>query len=140
MQAVSAFFEAYARALEHYDTKSIAYLYNIPCSFLADDTTTVFNDMSRLEGFFNTGAGFYRQFGIAHVRHELWSRREWTEKIINVKVNWRYMDVFNNPIYSCDYQYVLKLDKHDQWKIVMSVSLNEKQHMEEWKRNSTMAH
>ena len=100
---------------------------------VSDEATTIFNDAGRLEGFFNIGVGFYRQFGIATVRHEIWSRREWTDKIVNVKVNWQYLDSFKNPIYNCDYQYVLKKDKNNHWKIVLSVSLNEKERLEEWK-------
>jgi len=132
MQNVNIFFETYAKALEHYDTKGMAALYGIPCTMVSDDITSIFNDATKLEGFFNQGAGFYRQFGIAHVRHETWSRRNWTEKIINVKVNWQYFDVFKNPVYNCDYHYVLKLDKNNQWKIILSVSVNEKEKMEQW--------
>lgn len=133
MQRINDFFETYENALERYDTKGMAYLYNLPCTMISDDTTTVFNDPSRLEGFFNMGVGFYRQFGITRVRHEIWNRREWTDKIINVKVNWQYFNSANSPIYNCDYQYVLKLDKHGYWKIVLSAAINEKERMEEWK-------
>ncbi len=129
---INAFFENYARALERYDTKGMAAMYNIPCNMVSDDITTVFNDASKLEGFFNQGAGFYKQYGIADVRPEVWNRREWTDRIMNVKVNWQYFDALKNPIYNCDYQYVLKLDKNDQWKIILSVSVNEKERMEEW--------
>lgn len=132
MQQLSTFFDEYAKALENYDTKAMAYLYNIPCTMLSDDATTLFNDAGRLEGFFNQGVSFYRQFGIAHVRTEVWSRREWTDKIINVKVNWQYFDHHKKPIYNCDYHYVLKLNKLNQWKIVLSTSVNEKERMEEW--------
>lgn len=133
---INHFFETYARALENYDTKGMAWLYNIPCTLISDETTTQFNDAGKLEGFFNMGAGFYRQFGIAKVRPDIWNRREWTGKIMNVKVNWQYFDVFNAPIYNCDYFYVLKLDKHHAWKIVLSVSVNEKERMEEWRDRS----
>ena len=132
MQQISNFFENYAKALEAYDTKGMAYLYNIPCTMLSDDATTVFNDAGKLEGFFNQGVGFYRQFGIAHVRPQLWSRREWTGKIITVKVNWQFYDINNQPIYNCDYHYVLKLDKNNQWRIITSVSVNERERMEDW--------
>jgi hypothetical protein len=134
MQQINHFFETYAIALERYDTKGMAYLYNIPCTMISDDATTMFNDAGKLEGFFNLGAGFYRQFGIAKVRHEIWNRRNWTDKIINVKVNWQYFDSLNIPIYNCDYQYVLKADKNNHWKIILSTSINEKERMEEWKR------
>jgi len=132
-QQINSFFESYATALEKYDTKGMAFLYNIPCTLVSDDTTTLFNDITKLEGFFNMGAGFYKQFGIAKVRPVVWNRREWTEKIVNVKVNWEYFDEHGMPIYKCDYYYVLKLDKHNLWKIVLSVSVNEKERMEEWK-------
>ena len=134
MQQINHFFEAYAKALETYDTKGLAFMYNIPCTMLSDDSTALFNDAGKLEGFFNQGTGFYKQFGIAHVRHEIWSRRSYTPRIMNVKVNWQYLDVFKMPVYNCDYHYVLKLDKNNRWKIILSVSLNEKERMEEWKK------
>lgn len=132
MQQVNNFFETYSKALELYDTKGLAFLYNIPCTMLSDEATTSFSDAGRLEGFFNQGANYYRQFGIAHVRYDIWSRRELTERVTSVKVNWQYYDSHDQPIYNCDYHYILKLDRNDQWKIILSVSVNEKERMEEW--------
>jgi hypothetical protein len=134
--SVTAFFDQYARALEQYDTKGMAYLYHSPCTMVSDETTSVFNDPGKLEGFFNVGAGFYRQFGIAHARPEVWTRRDWTGRIINVKVQWQYLDALMQPVYDCEYQYVLKTDKHNQWKILLSVSVNEKEQMEQWRSRS----
>lgn len=138
MQQINTFFETYAKALEKYDTKGMAYLYHIPCTMLSDDATTIFNDAGKLEGFFNQGVSYYRLFGIARVRADVWSKRPLTDRIVNVKVNWQYMDVNNQPIYNCDYHYVLKLDKNSQWKIILSVSANEKERMEEWKNRGVL--
>jgi hypothetical protein len=134
MQNISAFFDFYAQALENHDTKGMAFLYNIPCTMLSDETTAMFNDAGKLEGFFNQGMSFYKHFGIAYARPEIWNRRELTGKIYSVKVNWQYFDSNKKLIYNCDYHYVLKLDKKDQWKIVLSVSVNEKERIEEWKK------
>jgi hypothetical protein len=138
-QSINDFFEAYARALESYDTKGMAFLYSMPCSLVSDDTTSPFNDTHKLEGFFNQGAIFYKQFGITYARPEVWNRREWTGKIMHVKVNWQYYDALKAPVYNCDYHYVIKLDKHNQWKIVLSVSVNEKKRVEEWKQAKSLA-
>jgi hypothetical protein len=132
MQSIHDFFENYTRALENYDTKGLSFMYNIPCTMLSDDATSIFNDGGRLEGFFNQGASFYKQFGIAHVAYEIWSRREITSRIMIVKVNWKYFDAANAPIYNCDYHYTMKLDRNNQWKIILSVSVNEKERMESW--------
>ena len=129
---VNDFFESYANALEQYDTKLMALHYSVPCTFLSDDSVTVFSEASKLEGLFNQGTAFYRQYGIAHARPEVWSKRFWTDRIAKVKVSWHYYDANNQPIYSCDYQYILRLDKQDKWKIELSVSINEKERMEEW--------
>ena len=126
------FFEAYANALENYDTKLMAKHYDLPCTFLSDEANTVFTEVSKLEGLFNQGINFYKQFGIVHARPEVWSKRMWTEKIYKVKVNWQYFDKENKPIYNCDYQYILHLDKQNNWKIQVSVAVNEKERMEEW--------
>ncbi len=129
---VNDFFESYANALEQYDTKLMALHYSVPCTFLSDDSVTVFSEANKLEGLFNQGTAFYRQYGIAHARPEVWSKRFWTDRIAKVKVTWYYYDANNQPIYSCDYQYILRLDKQDKWKIELSVSINEKERMEEW--------
>lgn len=132
MQQISQFFEIYATALQQYDTKGMSFLYTIPCTMLSDEASTTFNDAGKLEGFFNQGAGFYKQFGIAYAVPEIWNRRDWTDRTINVKVRWQYYDAEKKPIYNCDYQYVLKLDKNNTWRIVLSVSVNEKQQIAAW--------
>jgi hypothetical protein len=131
-QHISNFFESYATALEHYDTKKMAFHYAVPCTFLSDDSSQVFNDPSKLEGLFNQGTAFYKQFGIVHARPEVWSKRSWTNRICKVKVHWSYFDKNNAPLYTCDYMYILKLDKYDKWKIETSVSINEKENMDAW--------
>ncbi|NDC42690.1 MAG: hypothetical protein EBZ77_14280 [Chitinophagia bacterium] len=132
-QSLIDFFDHYARALEQNDSKSLVQLHHIPCTMLSDDAHTLFGDASKLEGFFNQGLLFYRQFGIVHARPNIWSRASLTDTICRVKVNWQYFDKENKPIYNCDYHFVLKLDKHHHWKIILSVSVNEKERIEEWK-------
>ena len=135
MQQINDFFEKYAYALECFDTKGMAYLYSCPCTLISNENTTIFNDYGKLEGFFNQGINFYRQFGIKYALYEIWTRREWTERICHVKINWQYFDGNKKPIYNCDYHYVLKLDKNNQWKIVLSTSVNEKERMEAWQND-----
>ncbi len=129
---VNDFFESYAHALENYDTKMMARHYSIPCTFLSDDAANMFTDTSKLEGLFIQGTSFYKQFGVAHARPEVWSKRMWTDRICKVKVNWQYFDRENRPIYNCDYQYIIRLDKQNTWKIEVSVAVNEKERMQEW--------
>ena len=133
IQNINDFFEIYARSLEHHDTKAMAYMYNIPCTMLSDDTTNFYNDYSKLEGLFNQGVTFYRQFGIAHIHAEI------SKKVIKAKVNWQYRDTTGNLVYACDYQYVLKLDKNNKWRILLSVSVNEKERMEEAMKSGLIA-
>ncbi len=129
---VNRIFESYAHALENADTKKMAFHYVLPCTFIDDENSAVFTDASKLEGLFNQGISFFRHYGIAHARPEIWSKRQWTNHIIKVKVNWRYYDKDNQFLYTCDYHYLLRLDKHGTWKIQVSVSVNEKERMEEW--------
>lgn len=135
---INDFFESYAHAFENFDTKLMARHYHIPCTFMSDEASNIFFEASKLEGLFNQGTAFYKQFGIAHARPEVWSKRLWTERICKVKVNWQYFDKENKPVYNCDYQYILRLEKQHEWKIEVSVSVNEKERMDEWlqKKNS----
>ena len=131
-QKINEFFESYAHAFENYDTKLMAQHYNLPCTFLSNDAATVFSESSKLEGLFNQGSLFYKQFGITHVRPEIWSKRVWTDRIVKAKINWQYFDKDDHPVYNCDYNYVLRFDTNDELKIEISVAVNEKERMEEW--------
>jgi hypothetical protein len=129
---VNTFFDTYAQALETHDTKLLAYLYHVPCTLLSNDNTTTFNESSKLEGLFNQGVVFYKQFGIVHARPTVWKKDIWTDHIIRTQVNWQYLNARQKPIYNCDYQYVLRTIKSGQLKIICSVSVNEKERMQEW--------
>jgi hypothetical protein len=132
LQQISSFFESYARALEGFDAKGMAYHYILPCIMMDDAGSVVFTEGSKLEGLFHQGVGFYRQYGIAHARPEVWSKRLWAEQIAKAKVNWRYYDAENRFLYTCDYHYVLHMDRQKAWKIQVAVSVNEKERMEAW--------
>jgi hypothetical protein len=132
---INRFFESYAAALESFDTKQMARHFDLPCMMLSDDTATSFTDASRLEGLFNQGAHFYQQYGVAHARPEVWSKRQWSPRIAKVRVEWRYYDKNNQFLYACDYQYVLHLHNQADWKIRLMVSVNEKERMEAWLKN-----
>ncbi len=133
IQNINDFFDIYANALEIHDTKGMTFLHQIPCNMVSDDAYTLFSDASKLEGFFNQGMTFYRQFGIVKVSGDVRSKIDLTKRITTAKVNWRYADANRNPIYNCDYHYLMKLDKNGLWKIILSVSINERERMEEWK-------
>ena len=137
VQSINDFFEIYAHALEIHDTKGMTFLHHIPCTMLSDDAFTIFNESSRLEGFFNQGMTFYKQFGIVYARPDVRTKTELTGRIANVKVTWKYLDADKKPVYSCDYHYVMKQDKNRHWKIMLSVSVNERERMEEWKIKRT---
>lgn len=131
MQSINDFFDEYAAAIESFNAKSMVYCYQLPCTFISDENSTAFTDAAQLEGFFSKGAAFYKQQGITQARAEVWNKDFWTEKILKVKLIWHYSDKMNNPVYSCDYQYILVFDEN-RWKIAVAISLNEKQQMEAW--------
>jgi hypothetical protein len=132
-QDINGFFDVFAQALSLADTKTMAYLYHMPCTLMSDDSTVVFNDAAKLEGFFNQGVSAYKQIGIVSVYAETRTRQQWTRRIVLAKVRWVYKDKDAKLIYHCDYEYVLKMDKANQWKIIMSVSMNEKEQLEQWR-------
>jgi len=129
---IGRFFESYSRALENFDTKLMAMHFSLPATLMSDDNATVFTEASVLEGMFNQATGFYKQNGILHARPEIWSKHMLTDRIARVKVNWQYFDGQNMPLYNCDDHYILRLDKSNEWKIQVLVSVNEKQRMEAW--------
>jgi len=132
MDRIGLFFESYNRALETFDTKLMAQHFTLPAIIMSDDSTTVFNEASVLEGLFNQGVSFYKQHGILHARPEIWSKKQLSPRIAKVKINWQYYNAANQPLYNCDDHYILKLDKQNEWKIQTVISANEKQRLEAW--------
>jgi hypothetical protein len=134
LNKVNNFFDTYARALENGDTKLMVNHYNLPCFLLSDESSNVYNDATKLEGLFNKAMIFYKKYGVAHVRPEVWSKRSWTDRIVKVRLNWQYYNADKQPIYNCDYQYILRLDKANNWKIESSVSINEMARIAAWEK------
>lgn len=131
-QQLNDFFDDYSNALAQMNMKRMVYLHNIPCSFISDDMVTVFTDASKLEGLFNQGAIFYKQFGLTHAQPQLYNKLFLTERLALVKVVWQYFNARGQLIYDCDYHYTLRKDKEELWKIAITTAINEKERMEEW--------
>lgn len=134
-QTITEFFDIYAHALEQYDSKKLVMIHFLPCTMISDDAYTVFSDASKLEGFFNQGLFFYRQFGIARIQADVWSNVHLTAGVKRVKTNWKFFDKAGKALYNCDYHYIMKLDKGNIWRIALTVAVNERERIEAW-RNS----
>ena len=126
---VQDFFEEYAAALEQFDAKKVRAYYTLPCLLASDDTSTAFTDATVLEALFIQGFSFLKQYGIVHCRPDVLSRREWSPRLTKARVQWHYFNAQNEPLYSCDYNYILHLQKDSAWKIEVSVSVNEKERL-----------
>ena len=132
LHLIHDFFDSYAGAFEKFDARSMVKHFALPCMLIDSDHAEVFADAAKLEGQFSQGTQYYKQLGIMYARPEVWSKRLWTEGIVKVKVNWTYYDQNKQKVYGCDYQYILRLTKRNQWQIELAASLNEKQHFEQW--------
>lgn len=129
---VNSFFESYAEAIDNFDSKRIAWHYDLPCMLVSDEFSHQFTDNTKLEAVFAQVKRFYTQHHIAHARPTIWSKRQWTNKTVKVKVHWEYFDDDNKFLYGCDDHYVLRIDKNNMLKIIMSISVNEKEQTEAW--------
>ena len=128
---IQDFFDDYAAALEQFNAKKISAQYALPCLMISDDKTSAFTDATTLESLFVNGFSFLKQHGMVHARPDVLSRRQWTPLITKARVQWSYFGADKQPLYSCDYSYVLHQQK-DTWKIEVAVSVNEKERLEEW--------
>lgn len=128
--SIASFFDAYALAVQDFNARALVQLYAMPCLITSDDAHAAFTEPGRLEGIINQGFAFYRHQGIAHAAPDVRSKMRITESLAQVKVRWTYFNADHQPVYDCDYQYLLHLDKNGEWKIQMSVSINEKEKMQ----------
>ena len=127
---INDFFEAYANAVINHDSKYLAKCHALPCSFIADDSTLVYTTAAKLEGLINQSKRLYNVHGITEATPDIRSKRPITDRIVQVNLTWTYSNAKGRAIYDCDYQYILKLDEHNQWKIEAAISVNEKDKIE----------
>ncbi|OSZ78593.1 hypothetical protein CAP35_10180 [Chitinophagaceae bacterium IBVUCB1] len=138
-QLINGHFDTYAAAITNYDTKGMGHHFAVPCTFLSAEKTTTFSEASKLEGLFNQGIGFYKQFGITKAVADVRHKRLVAANIAHVKLRWLYYNTHNTLLYHCDYEYILKANKHNRWEIEMAISINEKEQMEAWLKSMKKA-
>jgi hypothetical protein len=129
---INDFFDAYAAAMEQHDTKLMTRFYDIPCTMLADEQSSIFTEINKLEGLFNQAMVSYTQLGIRHFNAELRNRRQISDRLYDVTILWHYRDAHDQLVYSCRYHYILRTDKQHHWKIQVAVSVDEKQQLDRW--------
>lgn len=126
-QGVNDFFEGYAKAIERQDTKYLAHCYALPCTFISDESSLVYTTPTKLENLINQSKHFYAIHGITTVTADVMNKLSISNKIIRVKLNWRYMNAKGKKVYDCDYFYILRLHDKQEWKIEVAISINEKE-------------
>ncbi len=124
---INDFFDQYAQAVENHDSKYLANCHALPCSFIADDSSLVYTTATKLEGLINNSKRFYSVHNITQAVPDIRSKREITERIVEVSMKWTYLSQKEKPVYDCDYRYILKLNDEDEWKIEVAISINEKE-------------
>lgn len=127
MYRINDFFDLYAEAVTNHDSKYLAQCHALPCSFIADDSTLVYTTEAKLEGLINQSKRFYSIHGIVTATPDIKSKRVITDRIVQVSLKWKYCNKKEKLVYDCDYQYTLKLDDEDEWKIEVAISINEKE-------------
>ena len=124
---INDFFELYAKAVENHDSKFLTNCHSLPCTFIADDSSLAYTSAAKLEGLINNSKRFYSVHGIVSAIPDIRSKRFITDRIVQVSMTWKYFNAKNKPVYDCDYQYLLKLNEYDEWKIEVAISINEQE-------------
>ena len=127
---INHFFDEYANAIAIRDSKHITECFALPCIFIADDKTSAYSTASKLEGLANQGKRFYNTHNITAVRADVVSKKMFTPRVAQAQVRWFYYNSNGKEVYNCDYNYLLRSDEHNKWKIETAVSINEKEKLE----------
>ncbi|MCB9065733.1 MAG: hypothetical protein H6551_11405 [Chitinophagales bacterium] len=122
---INDLFEYYANGVQKGDVKQIANCYALPCTILSDNLSAVYTTAAKLESVISQGKRFYKQVGIASVFADVLNKQQVTERIYRVKVHWQYYTATGNPVYDCDYYYLVRLNSEDNWKIEVAISIDE---------------
>lgn len=126
------YFETYAGCIATGDARGIAHLFALPCMMASDDKSTAFTDANTIEALFLQGFSFLRKHGVVGALPDVRSRKAITSRIIQCNLTWKYHDIQNTVLYSCDYIYTLHHFPKEGWKIESALSINEKERMNEW--------
>lgn len=128
---INDLFEYYSAGVRKGDIKQIANCYTLPCTILSDNLSAVYTTAAKLESVIAQGKRFYKQVGIASVFADVLNKQQITERIYRVKVHWQYYSVNEQPIYDCDYYYLVRLNEDGKWKIEVAISINEQEKVAE---------
>lgn len=129
---INDFFEAYAQAMLHQDTRLMSRFYELPCIMMADGITNVYTDLNKLEGLFNQGIVYYSQLGVREFRPDLRSTAVLNEYYTRAKVLWQHCDSEGRMLYHCRYEYILLRQASGFWSMQSVLSVDEKARLEAW--------
>lgn len=127
---INELFTEYATGIETGDTKRVANCFAQPCTFITDEGSVVYTSLAKLEGTINQGKRFYKKHHVTTAYPDIRNKRFLSERLVQVRIWWQYLDEQSKMVYQCEYYYIIRLDEEQEWKIELAVPVDEKEQIE----------
>ncbi|MGS2648410.1 hypothetical protein [Streptosporangium sp. LJ11] len=110
---IKAFLFRYADALTAGDLDGIAACYGYPSLILGDESAQAVAEASDVKNAFAGAAERYRAQGLTEIRPTIGETTRITERLVDVKVRWEYLDAEGVTRAEGYYRYTLRGDDGD---------------------------
>ena len=127
---LKSFFDRYGAALEKFDAKAAAGYYGFPCFMISDNFAGALSSGEELTTGLTQSYEFYKQFDLAKVTFEFTKIEEVSEKLVRVRIMWKFFDAKGAFLTDSDYIYLLRKE-NDSFKVYVVIPLDEEQKMQE---------
>jgi len=127
---LKSFFDIYGAALEKFDARAASGFYGFPCFMISDNFAGALSSPDELTTGLSQAYEFYKQFDLAKVTYEFTKIEVVSEKLVRVRITWKFYDSKGTFLTDSDYVYLLRKE-NDSFKVYVVIPLDEEQKMQE---------
>jgi hypothetical protein len=115
------FLEAFALAISEGNGEALAELWETPCFVLSQEFAHTLDDNTEIKEFCAIARDRYGSRGVTHTRPQIVRMDEITDRIVNVRVRWPWLDSDEIEMGADVATYTLRLADDGEWRVRIAV-------------------
>ena len=129
-ERVEKFFSVYGHALARYDAEASVAMWGRPGLVLSDDFAAVMDDPAATAEAMASSFPLYQELGLSRVTPTDIAVQPLTEKLVQVRLTWRFDESDGSPLTTGDYLYVLR-DDEQELRVYVAIGFDEDERIAE---------
>ena len=125
-EELEAHLRAYEDALSAFNAKKSAGLWGVPGTIVSDTFIGSLDTREAMAAGLEQSYPLYRRLGLHHVAHETLERVDLTERLLRIRIRWRFYDAAGELLTDGHYEYLLRRDD-EGLRTYVAVAIDEQQ-------------